>query len=159
MTPLYNTTRIWADAQRDCCPAEYRWRPLFNTAKFGWRPLLECRTVKLPRCETSWNLQGCPKLPNQSQPLVGQSLPYYEDICRRYCCLTIFFPIVDTCLSCEDTAWQSCAMAPRWRFFGNFCILYFQRAACSSSDLHSKFALRPHHMWKYGRHPVSDRWD
>jgi len=27
------------------------------------------------------------------------------------------------------------------------------------SDLHSKFALRPHHMWKYGRHPISDRWD
>jgi len=26
-------------------------------------------------------------------------------------------------------------------------------------DLHSKFALRPHHVWKYGRHPVSDRWD
>jgi len=25
------------------------------------------------------------------------------------------------------------------------------------SDLHSKFALRPHHVWKYGRHPVSDR--
>jgi len=20
------------------------------------------------------------------------------------------------------------------------------------SDLHSKFALRPHHVWKYGRH-------
>jgi len=25
------------------------------------------------------------------------------------------------------------------------------------SDLHSKFALRPHHVWKYGRHPISDR--
>ena len=24
------------------------------------------------------------------------------------------------------------------------------------SDLHSKFALRPHHVWKYGRHPISD---
>jgi len=22
-----------------------------------------------------------------------------------------------------------------------------------------KFALRPHHVWKYGRHPISDRWD
>jgi len=37
-----------------------------------------------------------------------------------------FFPIVDTCLSCEDMAWQSCAMLPRWRFFS---ILYLQRAA------------------------------
>jgi len=24
------------------------------------------------------------------------------------------------------------------------------------SDMRSKFALRPHHVWKYGRHPVSD---
>jgi len=22
------------------------------------------------------------------------------------------------------------------------------------SDLHLKFALRPHHVWKYGRHPI-----
>ena len=28
-------TRMWADAQRDGHHAEYRWRHLFNTAKFG----------------------------------------------------------------------------------------------------------------------------
>jgi len=27
-----------------------------------------------------------------------------------------FFPIVDTCLSCENTAQQNCAIVPRWRF-------------------------------------------
>ena len=32
-TPLL--TRMWANAQRDGRPAEYRWRPLFNAAKFG----------------------------------------------------------------------------------------------------------------------------
>ena len=26
---------MWASAQRDGRPAEYRWRPLFNAAKFG----------------------------------------------------------------------------------------------------------------------------
>jgi len=26
---------MWANAQRDGRPAEYRWRRLFNTAKFG----------------------------------------------------------------------------------------------------------------------------
>ena len=25
------------------------------------------------------------------------------------------------------------------------------------SDLHSKFTLGPHHVWKYGRHPISGR--
>ena len=44
---------MWANAQRDGRPAEYRWRPLFNAAKFGWRPLLECRAVTLPRRETT----------------------------------------------------------------------------------------------------------
>jgi len=27
-------TRMWANAQRDGRPAKYRWRPLFNAAKF-----------------------------------------------------------------------------------------------------------------------------
>jgi len=30
-----NKTRLWAHAQRDGRPAEYRWRPLFNAAEFG----------------------------------------------------------------------------------------------------------------------------
>ena len=65
-------TRMWANAQRDGRPAEYTWHPLFNATKFGWRPQLECRAVTLPRRETGWNLQGCPKLANRSQPLLGQ---------------------------------------------------------------------------------------
>jgi len=59
---LDSQTKMWANAQRDGHPAEYRWHPLFNAAKFGWRPLLVCRSVTLPRCKTRWNLQGCPKL-------------------------------------------------------------------------------------------------
>jgi len=110
-------------------PVKYRWRPLFNAAKFGWRPLLECHAVTLPRRKTHWNLQGCPKLANRSQLLVGRSSPYYQDMWRRYWCLICFFPIVDTCLSSEDIARQSCAMVPKWRFF---CVMYFQRATCST---------------------------
>ena len=45
-------TRMWANAQRDGRPAEYRWRPLFNAAKFGRRPILDWRAVTLPRRET-----------------------------------------------------------------------------------------------------------
>jgi len=33
--PKQKQTRMWANAQRDGRPAEYRWRPLFNAAKFG----------------------------------------------------------------------------------------------------------------------------
>jgi len=85
---------MWADAQRDGRTADYRWRPLFNAANFGWRPLLEWSAVTLPRRETRWNQMGCSKLTKRSQPLV-----------------------------------RWCADAD---FLATFCILYFQRAACST---------------------------
>jgi len=31
-----------------------------------------------------------------------------------------FFLIINTCLSCKDTARQSCVIVPRWRFFASF---------------------------------------
>jgi len=68
--------RMWANAQRDGRPAEHRWRPLFNAANFGWRPLLDCRAVTLPRRDTCWNMMGCPEPANRYQPLVGLSSPY-----------------------------------------------------------------------------------
>jgi len=137
-----------------------RWGLLFNAAKFGWRPLLQCRAVTLPRRDTSWNVQGCAKLTKRSQPLVGRSSPYCEVMWGRYCCLTHFSPIVDTCLRCEDIAWQSCAMVPRRRFLATFFGPAFAASRVQHiSDLHFKFALRPHHVWKYGRHRMCGRWD
>ena len=148
---------MWANAQRDGRSAEYRWRPLFNAAKFGWRPLLDCRAVTLPWRETRWNLQGCPKLANRSQPLVGRKftilLGHIEEVLLFN---KFFFPIVNTCLSSEDIARQSCAMVPKWRFFAS-CISASRMQQVS--DMHSKFALRPHHVCKYGRHPICDGWD
>ena len=32
---IQRKTRMWANAQPDGRPAEHRWRPLFNAAKFG----------------------------------------------------------------------------------------------------------------------------
>jgi len=148
---------MWDNAQRDGRPAEYRWRPLFNAAKFGWRPILECRAVMLPRRETRWNLQGNPKLANRSQPLVGQSSPYYEDIWRRYCCLTSFF---SDCRYMRRYSPTKFAMVLRWRLLGDFLrAIFLASLAQHVSDVHSKFTLRPHRVWKYGRHPISDRWD
>jgi len=77
---------------------------------------------------------------------------------RTYYCLTRFFPIVDVCLSCKDIARQSCAIVPRWRFLATFLRPVFSASREQHvSDLHSKFALGPHHVSKYGRHPISDR--
>jgi len=101
----------------------------------------------LPRGETRCNLQGCLKLPDRSQPLVGRISPYCEDVWRTYCCLTSLFPIVYVCPSCEDIARQSCAMVPRWRFLATFMHPVFSASRVQQvSDLHLKFALRPHTM-------------
>jgi len=120
-TTLLYLIRMWANAKRDGRPAKCRWRPL-STPQFGWRPLLECRAVTLPR-RVRWNLQGCPKLRNWSQPSVGWSSPYYEDRWRRYCCLASFFPIVDICLRCEDTVQQIVRWCRDGDFLGRFCVL------------------------------------
>ena len=78
------------------------------------------------------NSLACHKVDNRSQPLVSRSLPYCEDMWRRYCCLTIF-SIVDTRLiSCEDSARQICPMVRRGRFLAIVWVLYFQPAACST---------------------------
>jgi len=131
------TVSWWSKKELECGPMPNVMvaRPniggaLCSTPQFGWRPLLDCRAVTLPRRDTRWNMMGCPKPANRSQPLVGRSSPYCKDIGRRYCCLTMFFPIVDTCLSCEAIARQSCAMVLRWRFFAS-CISS-DRAACST---------------------------
>jgi len=63
---------------------------LFNAANFGWRPLLECHAVTLPRCKTCCKLQGCPKLANRSPQLVGRISPYCADMWGRHCYLTSF---------------------------------------------------------------------
>ena len=52
-----------------------------------------------------------------------------------------FFPIIDTCLSCEDrpTARQSCAIVPKWHFLRPVFLFPASRVY-HISDLHSKFA-------------------
>ena len=110
---------MWANAQRDGRPAEYRWRPLFNAAVW-LTPTTRVPCSNAAKTRNPLKLPGCTKLTKRSQPLVGRSSPYYGDMSRRCCCLTSFFPIVDTCLSCEDIARKSCPMVPRWRFLATF---------------------------------------
>jgi len=51
-------------------------------------------------------------------------------------------------------------MVHRWQFLVQILRPVFS-ASCTQHipDMRSKFALRPHHVWKYDRHPISDRWD
>jgi len=60
---------MWVNAQHDGCPAEYKWRPVLNAAKFGSCPLLECR-LPIGECKT-WRTQS--EFAPGKMPLLGNS--------------------------------------------------------------------------------------
>jgi len=51
-------------------------------------------------------------------------------------------------------------MVPRWRIFGDFFASCISASRAQHvSDLRPKFALRPHSVWKYGRHSICNGWE
>jgi len=148
-----------ANAQRDSRPAECRWRPLFNAA-VRLTPTTRVPCSNVAKTRNPLKLPGVPKLTKRSQPLVGRSSPYCGGHVGEILLLNNFFPILDTCLRCEYIARQICGMVPRWRFLTTFLGPAFAASRVQHlSDLYSKFALGPHHVSKYGRHPTCGRCD
>ena len=122
-------------------------------------PTATCRAVTLPRRETSWNLVVCPKLTKRSQPLVGRSSPYCGDIWRTLL-LNKFFSDRRYVPQLRRYSPIKLCDGAQTAIFGDFLRPVFSASRLHHiSDLHSKFTLGPHHVWKYGRHPISDRWD
>jgi len=103
---------------------------------------------------------GVPQTGQQISSVSGLKFAILRGHVEEVLLLKKFFPIVDTCLSCEDIARQIFAVVPRWRFLPTFFRPVFSASRVKHvSDLHPKFALRPHHVWKYGRHPICDVWN
>ena len=75
-------------------------------------------------------------VPQTHPPISAVSVPMFTMLwahVEEILMFNNFFPIVDTCFSCEDITPQSCAMARRWRFLRNyFASCMSQRAACST---------------------------
>ena len=124
----------------------------------GVAPSVRCRKVwlmpttrvpcsKADKTRNSLKFGGVPQTPKRSQPLVGRSSPYYQDMQTRYCCLKRFFR-----LSIHASVAK---IQPR---DGHFLRPVFaaNRVQCIS-DMHLKFALRPHHVQKQCRHPAEIR--
>jgi len=122
---------MWANAQRDGRPAEYRWRPLFN-AEFWMMPTTR---VSCSNAAKTRNPLKLPEVPQTNETISAASGPNFTILWRHVeeiLTLNKVFPIVDTCRSCEDIVRQSCGMVPRWRFLATFWVLHLQRAACST---------------------------
>ena len=70
-------------------------------------------------------LQTCQPISAASGPKFTILWRHVGDILR----FNKFFPIVNTCLRCEDIARQSCLLVHTWEFLAIFCVLYFQLRA------------------------------
>ena len=145
---------MWANAQRDG-------RPAVQCRKVWLTPTTRVPCSNAAKTRNPLKFAG---VPQTTAPISAASGPKFIILWERVqeiLLLNKLFPIVDKCLSCEDIARQICATVPRWRFFDDFfaCCICSDRRAQHVSDLHLKSELRPHHVPKYGRHPVCGRWD
>ena len=146
---------MWANAQRDGRPVEHIGGASVQRRKV-WltlSTLLLCSNAAKTRRPLKFG-----GVPQTGKPISAASRPKFTILCGHVediLMLNKFFPIVDMCLRYEDIARKSCAMVPRWRFLVTFLRPVFSASRMQQvSDLHLKFALRPHHVWKYGRHPI-----
>jgi len=144
---------MWANAQRDGRPAEYTWRPLFNAAVWLTHTT---RVLCSNAAKTRHPLKfaGVPQTRQQISDISRPKFTILSGHVEEVLLFNRFFPIINICLSSEDIARQSCAMVPKWRFLRP---VFTASRMQHISDMHSKFALRPHHVRKYGRYPISDR--
>ena len=97
---------------------------------------------------------GVPQTCQQISAVRGRSSPYYEHVWTRYRCLTSsFFGFSIHVLAAKIQPNK----VVRWCQNGDFLHPVFSASRVQHiSDMHSKFALRPHHVRKYGRHPISN---
>jgi len=137
---------MWANAQRDGNPAEYTWRPLFNAAVW-LMPTTRVPCSNAAKTRNPFKLPGVPQTNERISAARGANFTILWGHVGEILLLNKFFPIVDTFLSCEDIAGQSCGMVPKWRFLATFLSPAFAASREQHiSDLHSKYALEPRHV-------------
>jgi len=141
---------MWANAQHDGRPAEYR-SPSVRRRKVWLTPTARVPCSNSAKKRNALKFAGVPQTRQQiSAASMGRSSPYCKDMWMRYCCLTFF----SNCRYVPELRRYSstnCAMVRRWLFLSP---VFSASRVQHVSDMHPKFALRPHHVWKYGRHPI-----
>jgi len=110
---------MWANAQRHGCPAEYRWCPLFNAAVW-LTPTTRVPCSNTAKTRNPLKFAGVPQSCQRISATTEQKFTILWGHVGEILLFNNFFPMVDTCLSCEDIARQCCAMVPRWAIFGDF---------------------------------------
>jgi len=86
--------------------------------KGGGRKVWLTPTTRVPcsndaKTRNLFKFAGVPQTPQSISAVSGPKFTILLGHVEEIMLLNKLFPIVDTCLSCEDTAQQSCAMVPR----------------------------------------------
>jgi len=97
-------TRMWANAQRDVRPAEYRWRPLYNAAKFWLTPTTGVPCSNAAKTRNPLKFAGVPQINETISAASGPKFTILRGHVEEILLLNNFFPIVDTCRSFEGIA-------------------------------------------------------
>jgi len=88
---------MWANAQRDGRPAEYRWRPLFHAAVWLTPTTrVPCSNAAAAKTRNPLKFVGVPLTGKHISAVSRPKFAILWNMWKRYCCLTRFFPIVDT---------------------------------------------------------------
>jgi len=147
---------MWANAQRDGRPAYYRWRRLFNAA------VCLTPTIRVP-CSNAASMRNPLKfagVPQTRQQISAVSRPKFAILWRHVEEVLLLNKFFFRLWICALVAKIQPDKFVRWCQNDDFLRPVFAASRVPHiSDMHSKFAPRPHHVWKYGRHPISGRWD
>ena len=131
---------------------EIRWFFTILQTKLSWLRFYgsRCRVPCSNAAKTRKKFAGVPQTPEPISVVNGPKFIILLAHVEEVLLLNNFFPIVDICLRCDDT---------EMAIFALFLRPVFPASRMQHiSDLHPKFALKPHHVWKHGRHPLCDRW-
>jgi len=104
------------------------------------------------------NQLKCAEVPQTRQQISAVSRPKLTILRGRVkddrCLTSFFFRLLIHALAAKIQADK----VVRWCQNGDVLHPVFSGSRVQHiSDMHSKFAPWPHHVWKYGRHPISDR--
>ena len=89
---------MWANAQRDGRPAEYRWRPLFNAAVW-LTPTTRVPCSNAAKMRNPLKFAGALQTRQQTSAASGPKFTILWGRVEEILLLKKFFPIVDMCLS------------------------------------------------------------
>ena len=145
-----------AGAQCDGRPAEHRRAPSVQRRKVWPTPSTRCRAVTYAaKTRNPLKFVGVPQTNDPISAISGPKFTILSGHVEEILLLKkLFFRL--SILALIAKTWPDKVV--RWCRNSDFLRPVFAASRVQRiSDLRSKFALRPHHVPKYGKHPISDR--